>query len=79
MPISQKPAHEIRLGSIRATIWANQYGEINRHTVKLSRSYKDRDGDTWKTTESFGHDDLPKVMLAVQKAYEWIFTASSSG
>jgi hypothetical protein len=73
-PPSQKPVHEIRFGNIRAAIWLNQHGEITRHNVTITRLYKD--GDKWKHSDSFGREDLPKVTLVTQKAYEWIFTAA---
>lgn len=69
-----KPAHEIRLGSIKATIWQNQSENGVRYNVSISRSY--RDGDVWKDTQSFGRDDLPRVTKCADLAYEWIFTQS---
>jgi hypothetical protein len=79
-PMSQskksKPAHEIRLGSIKATIWQNQSENGVRYNVSISRSY--RDGDVWKDTQSFGRDDLPRVAKCADLAYEWIFTKSST-
>lgn len=68
-----KPVHEIRLGSIKAAIWKNQAGEITLHNVTFARLYKD--GDAWKSSDSFGRDDLPKLATVAQKAYEWMFTA----
>ena len=66
-----KPAHEIRLGSIKATIWQNQPENGAPYNVNFSRGY--RDGDAWKDTQSFGRDDLPRVMKCADLAYEWIF------
>lgn len=71
-----KPAHEIRLGSIKATIWQNQSEISVRYNVSITRSY--RDGDVWKDTQSFGRDDLPRVTKCADLAYEWIFTKSST-
>jgi hypothetical protein len=34
-----------------------------------------RDGDEWKTTASFGRDDLPLVSKAAEMAYAWIWNA----
>jgi uncharacterized circularly permuted ATP-grasp superfamily protein len=42
-----------------------------RLSVTLSRLYKD--GDHWKTSESFGRDDLPIVQKVLDLAYFWIF------
>ncbi len=67
----QKPAHEIRLGRVKATIWANETENGTRHNVTVSRIYKD--GDDWKQTTSFGRDDLPLVAKVVDLAHLWIY------
>lgn len=67
----QKPAHEIRLGRIKATIWENETEQGTRHNVTVCRLYKD--GDEWKQSASFGRDDLPLVAKAVDMAHTWIF------
>ena len=67
----QKPAHEIRIGSIKATIWENETPNGPRHNVTLARLYKD--GDEWKRSESFGRDDLPLVAKVVDQAHSWIY------
>jgi hypothetical protein len=69
----QKPTHEIRLGSIKAAIWENKSDSGIRHNVTVSRIYKD--GEDWKSTESFGRDDLPLVAKVVDQAHTWIFAA----
>ena len=56
----KRPVHEIRLGTIRAAIWANEKRTHNIwFSVTISRFY--RVGDEWKDTHSFGRDDLPIV------------------
>jgi len=65
-----KPAHEVRLGSIKATIWANQTEQGNRYFVNVSRIYKD--GEQWKKTDSFGVDDLLPLAQVVASAGLWI-------
>jgi hypothetical protein len=67
----QKPAHEIRLGRIKATIWENETENGTRHNVTVSRIYKD--GEEWKQTGSFGRDDLPLVAKVVDLAHSWIY------
>ena len=67
----QKPAHEIRLGAIKATIWENQTSAGTRHNVTVSRLFKDDEG--WKQTESFGRDDLLLVAKVIDQAHTWIF------
>lgn len=75
MKTNQKPIHEIRLGTVKAAIWRDQAGENTFHNVTFSRLYKD--GESWKSSDSFGRDDLPKLVLVAEKAYEWIFTAAT--
>lgn len=71
----QQPAHEIRMGAIKATIWENETSAGTRHNVTVSRIYKD--GDQWKQTESFGRDDLPLLAKVVDLAHSWIFENAS--
>ena len=70
-PAKQKPAHEIRLGRIKATIWENQTDNGTRYSVTISRLYKD--GDDWKQTTSFGRDDLPLVAKVADLVHTWTY------
>lgn len=67
-----KPAHQIKLGNIRAAIWINE-GKDNTpwFSVTLSRLYKD--GDDWKDTTSLRRDDLPVASKVLDMAYQWIW------
>lgn len=67
----QKPAHEIRLGRIKATIWANDTDNGMRYNVTLTRLY--RDEEEWKQTASFGRDDLPLVAKVADMVHLWIY------
>lgn len=71
----QQPAQEIRMGSIKATIWENQTTAGTRFNVNVSRIYKD--GDEWKQTESFGRDDLLLLAKVIDLAHTWIFQQAS--
>jgi len=65
-----RPTHEVRLASVKAAIWKNENENGARFTTKLSRIYKD--GETWKSTESFGRDDLLLVSKVADQAHSWI-------
>ncbi len=73
---SNKPVHEIRLGRIKAAVWANDTEHGVRHGVTLCRIYKD--GNQWKETTSFGRDDLLVVAKIVDHANTWIYENSSN-
>lgn len=66
----QTPAHEIRLGAVKAAIWRNDTDKGVRYNVTVSRLYKD--GDDWKNTDSFGRDDLLLLCKVLDKAHTWI-------
>ena len=67
----QKPVHELRLGRIKAAIWANETDNGTRHNVTITRLYKD--GDDWKTSTSFGREELPLVAKIADMAHTWIY------
>src|SRR5262249_30795915 len=71
-----KPAHELRLGSVKATIWKNDTDKGVRFNTTLSRLY--RDGDEWKSSESFGRDDLLLVAKVADRAHSWIHDQSKA-
>ena len=67
---NDKPVHEVRLGAIKAAIWKNDTENGVRYNVTMSRLY--RDGDEWKSTDSFGRDDLLVVAKIADQAHSWI-------
>lgn len=70
--MSQQPIHTIRVGGTKATIWANNRGDGRvLHTTSIVRSYQNEAGD-WKETNTFLPNQLPELVLASQKAFEFI-------
>ena len=78
MSENKKPLKKIRAGAISATIWENEVKKDDKsfvnHSITVERSYtvKENDADVWKTTSSMRLQDLPKVALVCDKAYEYI-------
>ena len=70
----QKPIHEVRLGHVKAAVWKNETEAGVRYNVTFSRIYKD--GDNWKSTDSFGRDDLLLLGKVADQAHSWIFEQS---
>ena len=68
----EKPANEIRIGAIKAAIWKNDTAGGVRYNVTFSRIYKDKDDDQWKSTDSFGRDDLLVLVKVADTAHTWI-------
>jgi len=74
---NNKPAYEVRLGRVKAAVWANQGDNGVWYSVVISRLYKD--GNEWKRAESFGRDDLPLVMKVADLVHTWIYEQQGSG
>ena len=73
-----QPAHEITLGKIKVTIWANKTEDHDVwFNVAVSRLYKN--GSAWKETTTLGHDDLPVAIKAMDMAYTWIWRKRVQG
>ena len=74
---SNKPVAEVRVGAVKAAIWPNQTesGAV-RYNVTFSRIYKDADGN-WKSTSSFGRDDLLVVAKVADQAHTKIFEVAN--
>ena len=68
------PERKFRAGPISATIWRNQGEKGSYATIQLERSYKD--GANWKSTASLRVNDLPKAVLVLNKAYDYLLTES---
>ena len=73
--ISAKPEKEFRVGAVRAAIWVNPRmsfdgRSFNSHKVVIERTYKDAEG--FKSTDSLDVNDIPKAILALKQAYEYI-------
>ena len=67
-----KPAHEIRLGRIRAAVWENENRKNDVwFNVTVARLYND--GGGWKDSHTFSRDDLPIVAKIMDMAYAWIW------
>jgi hypothetical protein len=66
-----RPAHEIRLGRIKAAIWRNTGDSGPWFSVVICRLYKE--GNDWRQSDSYSRDDLPLVMKVADMAHTWIY------
>jgi hypothetical protein len=67
-----KPAYEVRLGRVKATLWANSGEHGTFYNTTAARLYKDGDGK-WQQSDSFSRDELPVLIEALRLAYLWQF------
>ena len=66
-----QPVAEVRIGRVKAAIWQNGTEDRTRHNITFSRLYKD--GEQWKTTQSFGNNDLLVLAKVADQAHSRIF------
>jgi len=75
-----QPETSFKVGAVRAAIFRNtmQRGPktVSIGKVILEVRYKDKDGQ-WKSTHSMSANELPKAILALQKAYDYLMTKKS--
>ena len=68
--MKKRPVHEFRIGPVKAAIWRNDGANGPWHGVSFERIY--RDGDEWKSTQSFGRDDLLVLANVADQAHTWV-------
>ncbi len=66
------PIQKISVSGVSAAVWENAGKEGKTYfSVSLEKRYKTETGE-WKNTGSLRTADLPKAVLALQKAYEFL-------
>ena len=70
-----KPEISFKVGAVRATVFRNLVANNGKMVplpkVVIEVRYKDKMGQ-WKGTNSLSLNDIPKAILALQKAFEYL-------
>ncbi len=67
--MDKSPIAKFNVGNISVAVWQNESREGNAFkSITIQKNYKI--GDEWKSTNSLNVNELPKAVLALQKAYE---------
>ena len=74
------PVEKFRAGAVSAAIWKNTMElkdgkKIDSYSVTLDKRYKDKDGK-WKSSKSIQVNEIPKALLVLGKAYDYIVSMS---
>ncbi len=66
-----KPTNEITKGNVKVSMWEKEHEKDGKKfktkTFTAQRFYKD--GEEWKYTNSFNLSDVPKLIIALQEAF----------
>ena len=73
--MASKPEFELRRGLIKVRVWRKRTRNTLRHTVTVTRLF--RNGDLWKESTRYGRDDIPLVRLLLDRAHTWILQHSN--
>ncbi|MEK6835839.1 MAG: hypothetical protein AABX55_02340 [Nanoarchaeota archaeon] len=73
--MANRPIKKFRSGNIEAAIWSNERefngGMVEFKTISLSRSYKKKEEDLWRSDQiNLRRNDIQKAILVLQKAQE---------
>jgi len=76
---AKRPAYKTRIGRLHCDVWENQHAEQGPwYSVAITRHYRDTSGE-WKTSTSFGRDDLLVVAELARMAFHWIAVRQQNG
>ena len=72
----KQPVKTIRAGAVSASIWENADPQPDgtvrmRYSVTTQKRYCDKNGN-FQNSDSYFPNDLPKLQLVIQKAFEFI-------
>ena len=68
-----KPVHKIRAGQVSCALWENEMTLSGGRKIKalkatVERRYKD--GDEWKSSGSYGLNEIPRAIGCLHKAFD---------
>ena len=77
-----QPEQRFRCGGCETAIFENEISKggstVKVKKVAFQKRYRNDNGE-WKTTYSLDVNDLPKAILALSKAYEYLVLSNGSG
>lgn len=74
----KKPAHEVRVGKIKAVIWANdteggeRFNAVFKRIYRVAEESRKKGDNGWRETDSIGRDDLLLLAKVADLAHSWI-------
>ena len=68
MADGQQPVKKFRVGSVTAAVWKND----GNYSVTLQKSYKEKDSEEWRNTDTLFHGDVVCAVKALERAEAFI-------
>lgn len=77
---SNPPAKTFTCNGVQAAIWLTSTetdnGPVKSQSIRITKSYKDKDTGEWKRTDRLFADDLPNVAVVAMEAYKHLRVSS---
>ena len=79
---TNKPEKKFQAGGVSVALWKNKAKlkdgqEIETLSVTIDRRYKGNDGN-WQSSSSLKMNDIPKALLALGQAYQYMATKTEN-
>ncbi|MFH0936354.1 MAG: hypothetical protein V1815_01590 [Candidatus Woesearchaeota archaeon] len=77
--MANQPIKKWRVSNIEVCIWDNkkqiENGEVNYKTVTISRSFKKKNEDIWRSEviNNVRRSDIPKLITMLDKAQDFLY------
>lgn len=72
----KSPAKVFSCGPVKAAIWSGSRivndTLVEMHSIRIDKSYKDKETGQWNSTHTFNAEDLPKVATVATEAYRFL-------
>jgi len=65
---SNKPVARYRSWGIEVAVWEQ---DENKFSITVKKTYRNKDSNTYEQTNTFFPEELPRLAMVVQKAYEF--------
>lgn len=63
-----RPHAKFRVGNVSAAVWKGDSG----YSVTLQKSFKEKETDEWRNTDSLFHADIFNAMKVLERAEQFI-------
>jgi len=78
---NSKPIKDFKAGNnIQASIWRNETQKdgqtVVRYSIRIQKRFRKKNGD-YENTDYFFPDDLPRLVVVTQSAFEYIILTES--
>ena len=73
MENKQLPIHQIRIGTVIASIWERESQSGTYYNVSFNRMYKESEEKEWNYSDNFGRDDLLVLAKVSDLAHTFIY------